>query len=372
MRYYLIAGEASGDLHGSNLIKSLKAEDPEAEFRFWGGDLMRSACGGQNPVADYRESAVMGYSDVLKKAARLSRKLKFCREDIIAWKPDLVIPIDYPGFNMRIAKSCHEAGLRVFYYIAPKTWASRDWRNRQLKAYADKLFIIFPFEAQYFAGKGIPFVYKGNPLTDEIEAHSFVRPCAERYIAVLPGSRAGEIRRTLPACMEAAGKFGLKVLIAGAPSSQESDYLPFIKGRENVELLFGRTYDILKFADAAVINSGTASLEAAIIGTPQLVCWSTSRFNFFIFKYFLRVDKKINFISLGNLCLQRSAFKELVQDEFTAEAVAEELGRLLDDRDYRDSMMADYASVREMLGGGGVSRAIARSMIEELKTFNTI
>lgn len=367
MRYYLIAGEASGDLHGSNLLKGLKAGDPEAEFRFWGGGLMSAVADGLKPVVNYREDAVMGYKEVLKKAGALTRKLKFCKDDILRWKPDVVILIDYPGFNLRVARFCRKAGVRVFYYIAPKTWASRAWRNRQLKSCVEKLFIVFPFEVPYFTRKGVPFVYKGNPLPDEIDSHVFERPSEEPYIAVLPGSRKGEISRMMPVCMEAASRLGRKVLVAGAPSASESDYLPYIQGWENVELLFDRTYDILKFADAAVINSGTASLEAVLTGTPQLVCWSTDRFSYFILTRILGVLRRIRYISLGNLCLNRGAFREFIQDKVTADAVTEELLRLLNDRDYRESMKSDYAAIREMLGGQGASRAIADAMIEELK-----
>ncbi|MBR3075989.1 MAG: lipid-A-disaccharide synthase [Bacteroidales bacterium] len=367
MRYYLIAGEASGDLHGSFLLKGLKAGDPEAEFRFWGGALMSAAAGGQEPAVNYREDAVMGYGEVLKKAGALTRKLTFCKNDILHWKPDIVILIDYPGFNLRVARYCHKAGLRVFYYIAPKTWASREWRNRQLKSYVDKLFIVFPFEVPYFTRKGIPFIYKGNPLPEAIDAHVFERPSDEPYIAVLPGSRKGEISRMLPVCLEAVSGLGMKVLVAGAPSASESDYLPYIQGRDNVELLFDRTYDILKFAEAAVINSGTASLEAVLTGTPQLVCWSTDGFSYFIATRILGILRRIRYISLGNLCLNRGAFREFIQDKVTPEAIAEELRRLLNDRDYSESMKADYAAIREMLGGHGASSAIATAMIEELK-----
>lgn len=363
MRYYLIAGEASGDLHGSNLIKGLRAVDPDAVFRYWGGDLMAAACGGQAPVVHYRDGAVMGITDVLRKAGSLLGKLKLCKKDIAGWNPDVVIPIDYPGFNLRVAEYCHRRGIRVFYYIAPKTWASRAGRNRKLKAWVDRLFIVFPFEVPYFQKYGIPFTYKGNPLVDAVDGHEFKRPCEERYIAVLPGSRKAEISRTMPVCMEAADRLGMKVLVAGAPSRSPEDYSEFIGGRKNVELLFDRTYDILKFADAAVINSGTASLEAALIGTPQLVCWSAGKLTYFVASKIFRVLDHIQFISLGNLCLGREAFRELIQDDFSADAVEKELRRLLEDAEYRGAMMKDYAEIRESLGGRGASLAVAREMI---------
>ena len=365
MRYFLIAGEASGDLHGGNLIRALKAEDPEAEFRFRGGDLMAEAA-GTAPLAHYRDGAVMGPSDVLARAGVLLRSFSNCKKEISAWNPDVVILIDYPGFNLRIAEFCHKRGLKVFYYIAPKTWASRERRNATLRTCVDKLFIVFPFEVPYFTRQGVPFVYKGNPLVDAVGAHRFSRPCGERYIAVLPGSRKGEISRTLPVCMEVADRLGLKVLVAGAPGRTDEDYAPLVSGHPGVSVLFGRTYDILKYADAAIINSGTASLEAALIGTPQVVCWSTSALTWWYARHLLKVGEHIKYISLGNLCLGREAFRELLQDDFNTANVLQEVRRLLEDGPYRERMLSDYAAIRESLGGIGSSAAVARAMIQEL------
>ena len=371
MRYFLIAGEASGDLHGSNLVKGLRAEDPAAEIRCWGGELMQAA--GAELLHHYREGAVMGLTDVLGSAGKLLRNLRSCRRDITAWQPDVVILIDYPGFNMKIAKWCHAQGIRVFYYIAPKTWASREGRNRKLKKWVDRLFIVFPFEVPYFSEKGVAFIYAGNPLLDAVDAHAYERPVEGRYVAVLAGSRKGEIARTMPVCMAAAdllsalpGWEDVRFVIAGAPARSEADYAPFLAGRKNVDLLFGRTYDVLRYAEAAVINSGTASLEAALIGTPQVVGWSTSPFSAFVARKILHVLDHIKFISLGNLCLDREAFRELIQEDLTPGAVADELRRLVEDVPYRERMLADYAAIRESLGGSGASRRVARAMIEEL------
>ncbi len=367
MRYYIIAGEASGDLHGSNLMKGLKSKDAEAVFRFWGGDLMAAQSRPEDLVRHYKAAAVMGFSDVLAKAGRILSNLDFCRKDILQWQPDAVILIDYPGFNMRVARFCHKEHIRVFYYIAPKTWASREGRNRKIKAWVDKLFIVFPFEIPYFSSRSVPFVYKGNPLLDAVDAHEFSRPCDTPYIALLAGSRKGEISRMMPVCMEAADRLGLKVIIAGAPSRSSSDYLPYIGERKNVEVVFGRTYDILKYADAAVINSGTASLEAALIGTPQVVCWSTNRLTYLIAKYILRVMDHVKFISLGNLCLGREVFREFVQDDFNPDNVVSEVRRLLEDVEYRGRMLEGYKEIRRSLGGGGASEAIAGAMISEIQ-----
>jgi len=377
MRYFLIAGEASGDLHGSNLVKGLRAEDPAAELRCWGGDLMQAA--GAELLHHYKEGAVMGLTDVLASAGKLLRNLRNCKQDIQDWHPDVVILIDYPGFNMKIAKWCHARGIRVFWYIAPKTWASRPGRNRKLKAWVDRLFIVFPFEIPYFTEQGIPFIYKGNPLLDAVDAHPYERPVSGRYIALLAGSRKGEIARMMPVCMEVADRLsalpgweGVRFVVAGAPARSEADYAPWIAGRTRVDLIFGRTYDVLRYADAAIINSGTASLEAALTGTPQVVCWSTSPLSAWAARHILHVMDHIKYISLGNLCIDRPAFRELVQEDFTADAVTAEVRRLVGDADYRARMLADYADIRRSLGGSGASRSVARAMIEELNKNRSI
>ena len=367
MRYYLVAGEASGDLHASNLIRGLRAEDPQAAFRFRGGEKMLEAA--QDPAAltqHYREGAVMGVTDVLRRAGKLIRSLRECERDILAWRPDAVILVDYPGFNLRLAKSLHSKGLKVFYYIAPKTWASRPGRNSLLRKCLDGLFIVFPFEKEYFDRAGVPYVYRGNPLLDAVDAHRYDRVCVEPYIALLPGSRKGEISRMMPVCMEAARRLGRKVVIAGAPGRSLSDYERFIRPDDDALVLFDRTYDILKWAGAAVINSGTASLEAALIGTPQVVGWSTSPMTFFVAKRILRVGSRIRFISLGNLILGREAFRELIQGDLTADALVPEVTSLLEDGSRRDRMIADYADIRSALGGSGASRAVAAAMIERM------
>ncbi len=378
MRYYLIAGEASGDLHGSNLIRGLAAEDPGAEFRFRGGELMKEAAlESKSPctlVRHYRDEAVMGLSEVLSKGFKLLGSLRRCEEDILKWKPDVVILIDYPGFNMKVARFCHERHIKVFYYIAPKTWASREGRNRRLREWVDRLFVVFPFEVPYFSSRGVPFTYEGNPLVDAVDSHSFSRPEEGRYIAMLAGSRKAEISKMMPILMQVSDRLsgleqyrGMKFIIAGAPSRSEDDYVQYIGERKNVRVIFGRTYDILKYADAAVINSGTASLEAALIGTPQLVCWNTSPLTWFAAKHILHVQDHIKYVSLGNLCLHRAVFKEYLQSDFNPDNVITELRRIMEDPAYREEMLRGYAQIRESLGGKGASRRVAAAMIEELK-----
>lgn len=391
MRYYIIAGEASGDLHGSNLIKGLLGQDPDAQIRFWGGDLMSKALaeGGHpeqaTPVRHYKEGAVMGITDVLAKAGKLLRNVKDCKEDILRWKPDVVVLIDYPGFNFKIAEFAHKQGFKVYYYIAPKTWASREGRNRKLKSFVDRLFIVFPFEIPYFSQREIPFIYKGNPLVDAVDFSPAMSQSKEdfvkahglndgRFIAILPGSRKGEISRTLPMAAQMAREMhedprynDVTFLVAGAPSRTEQEYAALTEGLGYMKVIFGDTYGILRHSEAAVINSGTASLEAALIGTPQVVVWSTTPLTAFIGKHVLKVLDHIKYISLGNLIVDRLVFRELIQDEMTPEKVGAEIRRLIEDEPYRNAMIHGYADIRESLGGTGASQAVAKAMIEELQ-----
>ena len=324
-------------------------------------------------VHHYKDGAVMGLTDVLKMGGKLLGNLRMCRHDILAWLPDVVIPVDYPGFNMRIARFAHRHGLKVFWYIAPKTWASREGRNRAIRKYVDRLYIIFPFEIPYFESKGIPYIYKGNPLIDAVDADPGApAPLTGDYITILPGSRRGEISRTLPVCIEAVKKlkedprfkdFGF--VVCGAPSRSEEDYRAATDA--GLKVVFGQTYALLRHARAAVINSGTASLEAALIGTPQVVCWSTSPVAAFIMRKILRIMDHIKYISLGNLILDELAFRELVQEDFTASEVAAELQSLSFDEARRAKMIAAYGRIREALGGRGASASVASAMVSELR-----
>lgn len=364
MKYYLIAGEASGDLHGSNLIKGLRAKDPDASFRFRGGDRMSEAAGGAGMlVRHYKEGAVMGLTDVVASLPRILSDMDACCKDILAWKPDALILIDYPGFNMRVAKRLH-GKVRVYYYIAPKTWASREGRNAQIRKYVDRMFIVFPFEQDYFAENGIPCIYEGNPLLDAVDSHPFSRPVEGSYVALLPGSRRGEIKRTLPLCVRAARRNGWRLVVAQAPAV-EADFYRSLE--PDIELVQGRTYDILKYADAAIVNSGTASLEAALIGTPQVVCWSTTRFTAWVARHILKVMEHVRFISLANLILGREIFRELIQEDFNEERLSLEVERLADP-DVRSRMASDYVEVRQRLGNGGASERVAARMMESINS----
>ena len=415
MRYYIIAGEASGDLHGSNLMKGIYSEDPQAEIRFWGGDLMKSVwdifqnnpshfvapspCGqggstvlentthltanGSGLVRHYKEGAVMGFIEVLAKARKLLSNIDFCKKDILSWKPDVIILIDYPGFNFKIAEFAHKAGFKVFYYIAPKVWASREGRIRKLKAYVDRLFIVFPFEKSYFDSKGISYIYKGNPLVDAVDDSRamnetredfFVRSgLADRpFIAMLAGSRKGEISTMMPVLTEFASKMhnipeykDYQFLIAGAPARNAADYEPWLNEENSkyIKVLFGETQSIIRHAEAAVVNSGTASLETALFGTPQVVGYITNPITYWIARRIV----KIRYISLGNLIIDRLAFKEFIQDECNADALVDEIRELIENPERRERMLDNYADIRNELGMSGASAAVARAMIDELK-----
>ena len=412
MKYYIIAGEASGDLHGSNLMKGIYAQDPTADIRFWGGDQMcgvfqnnpsqaslgPSLCGQRgstvlenttHPTASatglvrhYKEGAVMGFVEVLAKAGRLLKNVDFCKKDILAWQPDVVILIDYPGFNFKIAEFAHKAGFKVFYYIAPKVWASREGRIRKLKKYVDKLYIVFPFEKPYFDSKGIEYIYKGNPLVDAVDNSKAMQESREDFlhrcrledrpmIAMLAGSRKAEICTMMPVLTEFAAKMHAlpqyadhQFLIAGAPARSIEDYSAWLNTENSkyIKVLFGETQSIIRHAEAGVINSGTASLETALFGTPQVVGYIINPLTYWLAKKII----KVKYISLGNLIVDRLAFKEFIQYDCNPDALVKEVRDLIENPDRRSAMLKEYAEIRNLLGGTGASAAIAQSMIEEL------
>ena len=374
MRYFIIAGEASGDLHGSNLIKGIREMDKEAQIRCWGGDLMKEA--GAELIRHYKEGAIMGFVEVVANLGKLAKNLQDCKNDIVKYNPDAVILIDYPGFNFRIAKFAKERGMRVFYYIAPKVWAWKEKRVHRLKKFVDKLFIIFPFEIEYFRKWGIDAIYRGNPLLDSVDNYSRANESREEFfartgldatkesVALLAGSRKGEIKYLLPRMMEVARKFPDNQFIMACAPSMEREFYESIIGKEcnNIKLLFGETYSILRHCRAAIINSGTASLEAALIGVPQVVCYGGNEISYQIAKRVV----KLKYISLANLIMDRGLFKELIQHDCTPTLISQELEKLLHDDAYRGKMMEDYAQVREVLGGKGASAKVAKAMYDEL------
>ena len=301
-----------------------------------------------------------------------------CKADIAAWDPDVVILIDYPGFNFKIAEYAHGAGYKVYYYIAPKVWASREGRIRKLRAWVDKLFIVFPFEKEYFDRHGIPYVYAGNPLVDAIENSPALKESRGEFllrtglpdrpwIALLAGSRSTEIKSMMPTYMQLADAWHAAhpeylFVVAAAPSRTLEDYAAYLGGRSYVKVVFGETYGAIRHARAAVINSGTASLEAALIGTPQVVGYRMLGATTTL----ARLVLKVKYISLGNLILDRQAFQELILEKFRPDALYRELERLVSDEPYRARMQEDYAEIRRRLGGSGASSAVARAMVASL------
>ena len=505
MKYYIIAGEASGDLHGSNLVKGLLEKDPSAQIRAWGGELMRQA--GAEVVKDYRENSIMGFVEVVANIGKILGNMKECCKDILAFNPDVVILIDYPGFNMKIAKFAKKHGFKVFYYIAPKVWAWKERRVHKIKRYVDKLFIIFPFEVEYFRKWGIETVYRGNPLLDsvcnfshagesraafeartspkrqiicttaaastEATASAAAAPAAAGataagataaagasatgasatgataatspttasspttepattaaepttaaaepttaaampIIAALAGSRKMETSFLLPRIVRTALAMPQYRFIIAAAPSMEPEYLKKIIQKElaaagapagtsqagsnktqscishtqagishtqagscntqagscntqagscNIEIMYGETYAVLQQSVAAIISSGTASLEAALLKTPQVVCYGGNPISFYIAKAVV----KLKYISLANLILDKLIFKEILQNDCTPANISAELEALINQKTYRDAMLADYDKVHQLLGGGGASGRIAEAMIEELK-----
>ena len=310
------------------------------------------------------------------------QNVKFCKQDILDWNPDVVILIDYPGFNFKIAEFAHKAGFKVFYYIAPKVWASREGRIKKLKKYVDRLFIVFPFEKPYFDSKGIEYIYKGNPLVDAVDNSAAMNEPREDFlqrcnlsdspiIAMLAGSRKNEISTMMPVLTEFAAKMhalpeyaNYQFLIAGAPARSIDDYSTWINEENSkyVKILFGQTQSIIRHAEAGVINSGTASLETALFGTPQVVGYIINPITYWLAKKII----KIKYISLGNLIVDRLAFKEYIQHDCNPDMLVTEIRELIENQERRKAMLAEYAEIRSLLGGTGASAAVAKAMIEEL------
>ena len=362
MKYYIIAGEASGDLHGANLMKGLLSHDPSCEIRFWGGGKMAAA--GGTLVKDYRDNAVMGVVEVIGHLGSILKNLKFCKEDILQYRPDAVILIDYPGFNLKIARFAHEHGFKVFYYIPPKVWARGESRIKLLKKYTDRVFIIFPFEKEYFSSRGVDIIYNGNPLVDNIDSTPSVHMSRQEFlhshslkddgrpsIAFLAGSRKMEVDYLMPRLVRTASilreKTGdrFRYFLAAAPSIDIDYYSKYI-GDSGIEIIQDDTYGVLRHSEAAVISSGTASLEAAIIGTPQVVCYGMNPITYAIARLVVKLDT----VSLANMILGRHIFKELLQGDCTPEHISQEVLRMTEDKEYRARMINDYNDMMALLG----------------------
>ena len=378
MKYYLIVGEASGDLHASNLMQALKREDPQAEFRFFGGDLMTAA--GGTRVKHYKELAYMGFIPVLLHLPTIFRNMKECKQDIVRWAPDVVILVDYPGFNLKIAEYVKKhTRIPVYYYISPKIWAWKEYRIKNIKRDVDELFSILPFETAFFAGHRYPVHYVGNPCVDAVEAYrkehkeEFSRFAADNglsekpVIALLAGSRKQEIKDNLPMMLEAAAPFtkDYQLVLAGAPGMDPAYYTGYMRKNVPVRIIFGQTYRLLQQADAALVTSGTATLETALFRVPQVVCYYTPAGKFIAF--LRRHILKVKFISLVNLVADKEVVRELVADTMTVENVRSELDAILYNKVYREQMLREYDRIIEILGPAGASEKAAKEMVALLK-----
>jgi len=364
MKYYLIAGEASGDLHGSNLIKQLKQLDTDATIRCWGGDLMQQA-GGQ-VVKHYRELAFMGFAEVIMNLRTILRNMDFCKEDIAAFKPDVLVLIDYPGFNLRIAEWAKKQGYRIVYYISPQVWAWKENRVKKIKECVDRMLCILPFEQDFYHKWQYEVEYVGHPLVEVIrdaKDKPADPPFADKpVIAVLPGSRKQEVSVKLPIMLTMAKHFpDHQFVVAQAPSLDDDFMQGLIGQHSNVSTVKGQTYALLRQATAALVTSGTATLETALFGVPEVVCYKGSPVSYFFAKRLI----KVKYIALVNLVMDKPVVKELIQHELTEEHLLKELTLLLNDTATRERMKADYAELWNRLGERNASRLAAEIIYNE-------
>jgi len=370
MKYYILAGEASGDLHGSNLIKAIKTKDANAEVRCWGGDLMQEA--GAQLVSHYKERAFMGFFEVIKNLFSILKLIKFCKEDIISFQPDALIFIDNSGFNLRIAKWAKPLGFKTFYYISPQVWASRAGRVKTIKEVIDHMYVVFPFVKDFYTTYDYPVQYVGHPLIDAIqtyklsdkevfkkEFHLEEKP----IIALLPGSRKQEITNMLNTMLCLVSDYPQYQFIIAAAPSQETTFYKTLMGNTNVKLIKSRTYDILNNADAALVTSGTATLETALFKVPQVVCYKGSLISYAIAKRIV----KLKYISLVNLVMDTEVVTELIQEEFNYKNLKLEFGKIIEG-ETRKSMLLAYDDLEEKLGGVGASNTTAQSIFEILNS----
>lgn len=372
MKYFLIAGEASGDLHASNLMRQLKIYDPEADFMFLGGDLMQAQ--GGNMLVHYREMAYMGVVEVIANAGKVKRNFKICKDAMLEYEPDAVILVDYPGFNLRMARFAKEHGLRTYYYISPKIWAWKKRRVYSIKKYVDKMFAIFPFEIEFYKKYDYNVEYVGNPLVDAMkETESQMldgKSFREKYslpekpvIALVPGSRMSEINKLLPEMLAVVPEFpDYQFLICGAPGVATDFYDKYVQ-KGGARVIFGDTYNIVRNSVAAAVTSGTATLETAYLGTPQVVCYKMSGLTYALAEMFV----KIKYFSLVNIIAGREVVKELLQSHLSKD-IAAELRHIIDDNNYRAAMLASYDEIRATLGDGLASANTAKVITTEIMT----
>lgn len=365
MNYYIIAGEASGDLHASNLMKELKCVDENARFRCWGGDLMQQQ--GATIVKHYRDLAFMGFTEVLMNLRTIFKNIDLCKKDISQHKPDVLILVDYPGFNLRIAEYAKTIGIKVFYYISPQVWAWKESRVHKIKRIVDKMFVILPFEKEFYQRYNYKVDFVGHPLLDAVKQFSQQDSSLhinsnKRIIALLPGSRKQEIATMLPLMLSMQKLYpDFQFVIAGAPSLKKEFYQTLI-GNADVKIIFNQTYQLLQKAEAALVTSGTATLEAALFGVPEVVCYKGGAISYTIAKKLV----KVKFISLVNLIMDKEIVKELIQNELNETNLKIELDKLFNVNS-RTNMLNEYAELKSKLGGSGASKKTAELIIGYLK-----
>lgn len=365
MNYYIIAGEASGDLHASNLMKSLKVLDTSASFRCWGGDLMQKQ--GAEIVKHYRDLAFMGFVEVLMNIRTIFKNIDFCKKDILENKPDVLILVDYPGFNLRIAEFAKANNIKVFYYISPQVWAWKQSRVHKIKKIVDKMFVILPFEKEFYNRFDYAVDFVGHPLLDAVDNYSkessdlgitFTKP----IIAILPGSRKQEISTLLPLMLSMRKYYpDHQFVVAGAPSQTPEYYKTFFPDND-VKIVYGKTYQLLQKSEAALVASGTATLETALFGVPEVVCYKAGKISYVIAKQLI----KVKYISLVNLIMEKEIVRELIQDDLNEENLKLELDKLLTSQT-RNKLLTDYAELKTKLGGSGASQKTAELMIKYLR-----
>jgi len=365
MKYYLIAGEASGDLHGSNLIKELQKLDPNAQIRFWGGDKMKAT--GASLVKHYKELAFMGFAEVIKNLPEILKNFKFCKNDISAFQPDVIIFVDYPGFNLRMAKWAKKNNYKTVFYISPQVWAWKENRVKNIKKYIDKMLVILPFEKDFYKKWNYEVEYVGHPLVKVIEDFKKEHPeirVSENTVALLPGSRKQEIEMKLPVMLEATKNFpGHRFIVGKAPSVEDEFYDNFIKDYKNVQVISNDTYSLLMKAAAALVTSGTATLETALFGVPEIVCYKAGNVSYQIAKRLV----KLKFISLVNLIMNKEVVKELIQNDLTSEKITVNLKAILFDSEKKHQLKEDYSSLKLLLSeGGNASENAAKSIFSLL------
>jgi lipid-A-disaccharide synthase len=372
MKFYIIAGEASGDLHASNLIKSLKKLKPDSHFRCWGGDLMKAE--GVEVVKHYRDLAFMGFAEVAANIRTILQNIKFCKKDILNYKPDALILVDYPGFNLRMAEFAHNAGIKVFYYISPQVWAWKKSRVYKIKKFVDRMFVILPFEKDFYSRYNYPVDFVGHPLLDVIDGlpvkddNSFRRTnllSEKPIIALLPGSRKQEISKMLPMMLSVVREFEeYQFVVGGAPSVEKEFYSAMSDGFE-VKLISGSTYPLLQNSFAALVTSGTATLETALFKVPEVVCYKGGFISYQIAKRV--IDKSIiKYISLVNLIMDKEVVKELIQNDLTPEKLISELKGITEDQNRRKQILTDYTELAKKLGGPGASDKTAKIILNHL------